>query len=98
MKKVTDTCTFSLNLPEAEYTLTHENRNELLAARPYTVIQHVSTHLFPHLGIPMAWMMYTATWKKKTKKKKKKLKELSDLKGKKNPTKTDVITIKHVIK
>lgn len=39
----------------------------------------VLTDLFPHFGIPTVWMMYTATWKKKTKKKKKKLKELSDL-------------------
>ena len=91
VKKVTDTCSFSLDLPKAEHTPIHDNRNKLLAAHPHTVIQHVSTHLFPHLGIPMAWMMYTATWKKNTKKKKKKLKELSDLKGKKTKNKTDVI-------
>lgn len=38
------------------------------------------THLFPHLGIPTAWMMKITTWQKNTKKKKKKLKELSVLK------------------
>ena len=37
------------------------------------------TDLLPQFGMPTVWMMYTATWKKKTKKKKKKLKELSDL-------------------
>lgn len=48
----------------------------------------VPTDLFPHLGIPTVWMMYTATWKKKTKKKKKKLKELSDLEGENRDTRT----------
>lgn len=43
------------------------------------IVKKVPTDLFPHLGMPTVWIMYTATWKKKTKKKKKKLKELSDL-------------------
>jgi len=67
--------------------LAHEVRNLLLAMtnchspnmQRVTGLTEVHTDLFPHLGIPTVWMMYTATWKKKIKKKKKKLKELSDL-------------------
>lgn len=43
------------------------------------IVKEFLTDLFPHLGMPTVWIMYTATWKKNTKKKKKKLKELSDL-------------------
>ncbi len=56
-------------------------------------VKMLPTDLFPHLGIPTVWMMYTATWKKKTKKKKKKLKELSDLKRKKYNNTKDMLLI-----
>lgn len=61
---------------ESENTL-----EELYRCRSITVGDGLS-HLFPQLGIPTLWMMYTITWNEKMKKKKKKLKELSDLKWK----------------
>lgn len=63
---------------QLSHAFTPHNQTFTQHADDYSV-KKVPTDLFPHLGIPTVWMMYTATWKKKTKKKKKKLKELSDL-------------------
>lgn len=86
MKKHTDPCIPTLNTKQSVVAMTSSR-----TFTPNIQIKKFPTDLFPHLGIPTVWMMYTATWKKKTKKKKKKLKELSDLEGENRQHKGHVI-------
>ena len=58
---------------------THTHTTHTLMLTCFFIRGH--THLFPHPGMPTAWMMKITTWQKNTKKKEKKLKELSDLEG-----------------
>lgn len=83
----------SFLLMNLDTNVSDEKLSHALTLHAQAFIQHadddsvkkIPTDLFPQLGIPTVWMIYTATWKKKTKKKKKKLKELSDL-GRKTDT------------